>query len=222
MKLIVKMKRITFAFPVLAVLLSVLLAGCFKSYNEDDVGFAKIYIPQATLSGLDNSYSIPRGDFGVNTYYTGYYKDGSFNIALGVVRAGSFAVQKGFSVSVSISQDETTAYLAKMEENDEEAIQIPAGMYDFPGSVSVEAGTNTGTFYLSVNMSSLASQSALLKGEDGWKKLVLTVQISNPTEYELNDTNTSIVVIIDLNSVYWDNALTAGLPEGAVRTLFPL
>ena len=222
MKYIVKMKRTAFTFPALAVLLAVLLTGCFKSYNEDDVGFARIYIPQATITGLDNSYPVPRGAFGVNTSYTCFYKDGSLNIALGVVRSGSFAVQKAFSVSISMSQEETTDYLAKMEEDGEDAVQIPSGMYDLPGSVSVEAGKNTGTFYMSVNMNSLASQSALLMGDNEWKKLVLAVKISNPTEYELSDANTSIVVIIDLNSIHWDNAKTAGLAEGAVRTLFPL
>ena len=218
MEYIIKNKRTAFAFQVFAVLLAVLLAGCVKSYNEDDVGFAKIYIPQATITGLDNSYPIPRGAFGINTSYTCYYGDGKLNIALGVVRSGSFATQKGFSVNVAMSQEDTSEKLSKMAEDGDDAIQLPSGVYTIPGSVSVEAGKNTGTFYMSVDMRALASQSASIEGDGAWKKLALGVKISNPTEYELAEKNTSIVVVIDLNNDAWDKATG---PEKEVRTLFP-
>jgi hypothetical protein len=214
MEFIVKIKRIAFVFPVIALLLT----GCVKSYNEDDVGYGKIYIPQATITGLDNSYPVPRGAFGISTSYTCYYKDGILHIALGVVRSGSFASQKAFSVNVAMSQEETTAYIARLIANGDEVIQLPSGTYQLPGSVNVESGNNIGTYYMAVDMRALASQSASLEGNNKWKKLALAVQISNPTEYELSDKNTSVVVVIDLNSVHWNNA--SG-PESEVRTLFP-
>ena len=220
MKYIVKNQKTAFTFPILAVLLAVLLSGCIDSYNKDDFGLTKIYIPQATITGLDNSYPVPGGPIGRYTTYNCYYKDGNLYIALGVVRSGAIASQKGFSVNVAMSQEDADIKIAKMVEDGDDAIQIPSGTYSIPGSVSVEAGKNTGTFYISVDMRSLSSQSASLKGDDGWKQLVLGVKISNPTEYELADTNTSIAVVIDLNSVHWTNA--AGLPEGEIRTLFPL
>ena len=217
MKYIVKTNRIVFSFPALAVLFAVLLSGCLKSYNEDDiVGFTKVNIPQASITGLDNSYPIPLSAFGISTSYCGYYQDGKFNIALGVVRSGAIANQKGFSVNVAMSQEDTNAKLSKMAEDGDDAIQLPSGTYQIPGSATVAAGKNTGTFYMSVDMNALAAQKASIEGNGKWKKLVLGVRISNPTEYELGP-EASVVVVIDLNSGHWDTER----PEGAVRTLFP-
>jgi hypothetical protein len=55
-----------------------------------------------------------------------------------------------------------------------------------------------------------------------YQLLVLGLEIANPTEYELAESNTSVVIVLDLNSSEWDEALAKNLPEGGVRTLFPI
>lgn len=211
MKLIYKNRILLFAFTLLATM----LAGCEKGDSEKDYGFAKIYMPQATITGLDNSYPVPNNGtnpIGTSTKYNCFYADGILNINLGVVRAGSIADAKAFSVNVEISQDETDARITKL--GTAVAAQLPSEVYQLPASVNVEAGKNTGSFYLSVNLRQLALSSASLKGNHVWKKLVLGVKITNPTNYELSDKNTSVVTIIDLNSNSWDTV-------DDIRTLFP-
>jgi hypothetical protein len=216
MKSIFKRDKLLFAFTLLAIM----LVSCEKSDNEKDYGFPKVYIPQATITGLDNSYPIPNGPLGEYTTYNCFYKDGILNIVLGVVRAGSIADAKEFSVNVEIAQDETDLKILQLEESGNSALQIPSGLYQLPTNVVVEAGKNTGIFYLSVNLRELANSSGLLVDGNKWKMLVLAVKITNPSNYELADDNTSVVVIIDLNSEHWDN-IDEDAPESEVRTLFP-
>jgi hypothetical protein len=218
MKLIFRNNKLLFA---LTLLLAIMFTNCEESDSEKNIGFPKIYMPQATITGLDNSYPVPNGPFGESTSYNSFYKDGILNIALGVVRAGYIADAKGFSVNIEVSQDETNMKISQLEESGKTAIQIPSGIYQLPANVNVPAGSNTGTFYLSVNLRELANSSASLLNNDGWKMLVLAVKISNPTHYELSETNTSVVVIIDLNSEHWDN-VAEDAAESEVRILFPM
>lgn len=217
MKIIISNNKLLFAFTLL---LAIMFASCEESDSEKNIGFPKIYIPQATITGLDNSYPVPNGAFGQNTSYNCFYKDGILNVALGVVRSGYINNAKGFSVTVETSPDETAQKISQLEGNGDAAIQIPSGIYQLPAKVEVQAGNNTGTFYLPVNLRELADSSVSLSENDKWKKLVLGVKITNPTRYELSETNTSVLVIIDLNSDHWDN-VDADAAESEVRMLFP-
>lgn len=205
--------KISLCAIVLAAV-ALMSVSCEKGDSIKDVGYAKVYIPQATVTGLDNSYPIPLGPFGQNTTYSCNYENGILNIALGVVRSGYLNDQKAFSVSVAVDAAETNEKVANLGS----AVAIPSGAYTLPDKVQVESGKNTGTFYMGVNLRQLSSSAATLKDGGSWKKLVLSVRISNPTEYELADANTSVVVVVDLNSEYWD---AEGAPA-EVRTLFPL
>lgn len=217
MKTIISSNKLLFAFTLLLV---IMFASCKESDSEKDIGFPKIYIPQATITGLDNSYPIPNGAFGQNTSYNCFYKDGILNIALGVVRSGYINNAKGFSVTVETSPDEAARKVSQLEGNGDVAIQMPSGIYQLPANVEVQSGNNTGAFYLPINLRELANSSASLSEKNKWKKLVLGVKITNPTQYELSETNTSVVVIIDLNSEHWDN-VDADAAESEIRTLFP-
>ena len=85
---------------LLLIALTAGIAACSKEDATKDYGFAKVYIPQATVTGIDNSYPIPLGPFGQNSKYTCSYDaaSGKLDIALGVIRSGYFAVQKGYSL----------------------------------------------------------------------------------------------------------------------------
>ena len=199
-----------------------ILAGCEPSDAEKDYGFPKIYIPQATVTGLDNTYPIPNGPLDQNKSYVCYFENGKLNIALGVVRAGALADEKAFTVDLNISDTETERKIAEDEGKETPVAELPVNLCTIPDKISVKAGENTGTCYISVDLNALSSQTSSLLVDGIYKLLVLGLEISNPTEYELAETNTSVVIVLDLNSTEWDNAVTAGLPEGGVRTLFPL
>lgn len=199
-----------------------ILAGCEPSDANKDYGFPKIYIPQATVTGMDNSYPIPNGPLDQNKTYVCNFKEGKLNIALGVVRAGALAEEKAFSVDLKVSEEETAKKIAEYDANDTPAAELPAGVCTIPEKISVKEGENTGTCYVTVDLQSLSSQASTLLVDGKYKLLVLGLEIANPTAYELAETNTSVIIVLDLNSEEWDDALAKELPEGGVRTLFPL
>ena len=80
---------------------------------------------------------------------------------------------------------------------------------------------NTGTCYVAVDLQALAADRTTIMESDVYKQLVLGLEISNPTEYELAESNTSVIIILDLNSTNWDD-LSDETPESAVRKLFPI
>lgn len=199
-----------------------ILAGCEPSDANKDYGFPKIYIPQATVTGMDNSYPIPNGPLDQNKTYVCNFKDGKLNIALGVVRAGALAKEKAFTVDLKVCESETDRKIAELESNGTPAAELPVNLCTIPDKISVKEGENTGTCYVTVDLQELAKQASSLLVDSKYKSLVLGLEIANPTAYELAETNTKVIVVLDLNSEEWDDALTKKLPEGGVRTLFPL
>lgn len=208
-------------FLALAAVVS-LLAGCEPSDANKDYGFPLIYIPQATVTGMDNSYPIPNGPLDQNKTYVCNFKDGKLNIALGVVRAGAIADQKAFSVDLKVCESETERKIAEYDSKDTPAAELPVNMCTIPGKISVKQGNNTGTCYLTVDLQALSAQASSLLVDGQYKLLVLGLEIANPTEYELAESNTKVVIVLDLNSPEWDDAAEKKLPEGGVRTLFPI
>lgn len=203
-----------------AALMSAAFTGCEPTDANKDYGFPKIYIPQATVTGLDNTYPIPNGPFGQNVAYTCYFEDGKLNIALGVVRAGDLAHEDAFTVDLSVSQSETDRKLASYEEDGTPAMALPAELCTIPEKISVPEGDNTGTCYFSVDLEELAKRTSELVEGNQYRLLVLGLEISNPTAYQLSETNTSVVVVLDLNDTDWDN-VAENRPESEVRVLFP-
>lgn len=201
--------------------MAMVMTGCETSDANKDYGFPLVYIPQATITGLDNSYPIPNGPFGQNTKYTCNYKDGKLNIALGVVRAGKLADEKAFTVDLGVSEDETAKKVAELVGKETPAAALQASFYSIPEKISVPAGENTGTCYVSIDLQALSADKAAIMEGDVYKQLVLGLEISNPTEYELAETNTSVIIILNLNDSNWDG-LAEETPESAVRKLFPI
>lgn len=208
-------------YILLAAALS--FAACSPDDATRDYGFAKVYIPQATVTGLDNTYPIPLGAFYQNSVYTCSYDkaSGKLSIALGVIRSGYLAEQKAFSVSLAFSQSETDSKLDEYSGKGTPAQALPVDMCTIPSKIEVPAGSNGGTCTIDVDMKALALQKSSLWVTDSYKLLVLGLAISEPTEYELAEKNTSVVIVIDLNSSHWDT-VGADKPESEIRTLFPI
>ena len=131
---------------VLAIaVMAMTMVGCEPSDANKDYGFPLVYIPQATVTGLDNSYPIPNGPFGQNTKYTCNYKDGKLNSALGVVRAGKLAEEKAFTVDLGVSEAETSKKVQELIGKETPAVELPVSLCTIPEKISVPAGDNTGT-----------------------------------------------------------------------------
>ena len=172
------------------------LAGfyaCDKGAGTADYGFAYIYMPQATGSGgLDNNYYVPSGE-GAYTYN---FKVDSVNnelqIMLGVLRSGDVP-NSAYSVDIVALTDTTGQIISNgLVDN---GIAFPTSMYSLPQQVSVTANESGASFYMTVPVEALK--------DDNYtdKKLVLTVGLANPSKYELSSTNTSTVVILDVDAI---------------------
>ena len=207
------MKTLYKILPVLALVFA--FASCDENDATRDYGFAYVYIPQATVTGLDNSYPIPLGPLDQYTSYACKFDGatGRLDIEVGVIRSGYFAQQKGYSVDLGVSASETADKLAAYSEAGTPATELPAAVVTVPSKITVPDGQSGEGVYVSVDLNALALQKTSLWVTDKYKLLVLGLEISNPTEYELAENNTSVVIVLDLNSEYWGTD---------VRTLFPL
>ncbi|MBO4635140.1 MAG: hypothetical protein J5669_07190 [Bacteroidales bacterium] len=210
------------AFRIIVLAGVLALAACQKEDATKDYGFPKVYIPQATVTGIDNSYPVPQGPFYRNSVHTCSYDSasGKLEIILGVMRSGYFSNQQAYSVKLGVSAEETSRKLTELGAG---AAQLPQAVCDIPDRISVEAGTSGNTCCLGVDLKALSAQRASFYAGGAYKLLVLGLEISDlqgPADYTLADKNTSVVLVLDLGSEHWDNA-PADKPESKVRALFP-
>lgn len=207
------------------ILLAFAIVSCGTNDATADYGFPKVYIPQATVTGLDNSYPIPSGPFYRNSVYTCSYnkESGKLEIALGVIRSGHFAHQQAFSVDLGVSAAETARKLGEYAASGVAAAELPVSVCDIPGKISVSEGNSGGTCVIGVDLKALSAGRAGIYDSGQYKLLVLGLEISNLTgasDYSLADNYTSVVIVLDLGSAEWDN-VAADKPESEVRKLFP-
>lgn len=179
--------NITVFFAV-AALFIVTMNSCDKGYNSASFGYNYIYMPQATVSGgLNLNYPVPVGlDSATHNYQIDSINH-KVNVYLGVLVSGEQA-NTGFTVNVSVNNDTTNQIISGGTIAN--AILLPATMYVLPSSVTVPAGQHVGSFYLSIDAVALKAYSG--------KMALLTVQLSNPTNYVLNTALNKTVVIINV------------------------
>ena len=212
-------------FKTLLLILALVSVACRKEDANKDYGFPKVYIPQATVSGIDNTYLTPQGPFYRNSVYTCAYDrvSGKLEIVLGVIRSGYFAKQPAYSVSLGVSEAETSRKLEEYAKGGTPAAALPTSFCTIPGSISVPEGESGATCKVAVDLKALAGQRSSIYAGGQYKLLVLGLELSNlqgPAEYTLADQYTSVVVVLDLGSAHWDG-VDADKPESEVRKLFP-
>lgn len=212
---------------IILLTLALIAAGaCQKSDATKDYGFAKVYIPQAGVTGLDNSYPIPLGPFYQNRDYCCKYDPatGKLQIVVGVIRSGYFSQQQAYSVSLGLCKSETERKLAEYAAKEIPAVELASDYCTIPATIEVKQGQSGETCYVGVDLKALSLQRTALMSDGRYKLLVLGLeisQLSGPAEYELAAKNTSVVVVLDLNSQHWDT-VSSDKPESEVRNLFPL
>ena len=194
----------TIIITAVAVALSLGAVSCQKSDATKDYGFPVIYMPQATVTGLDNTYPVPGGPMSQNTSYNCNVKDGKLNVVVGVMRAGYIAGAKAFSVNLGVCPAETSRKLEEYAASGIAAMALPDGCCSVPAKIDVPAGESGATCYVSIDLSALAAHAGEIRTEEGSRLLVLGLEISNPTAYQLAEVNTSLVMVIDPDSEDWN------------------
>ena len=170
----------------MSVLCLFALASCAKGDGDKDYGVEKVYIPQSmTDGGITNVYNVPSGE-GEYTYNFEITSE-TVEVFLGVLRSGK-QTGSAFTVDVVVN-DETSAAMAVKYG----AEVMDPSYYTLPEKVSVDAGTNSKTFHLSLN-------KAALKEKAG-KKLVLCVGLANCTAYEISEKAAEVTVLVNVNAL---------------------
>ena len=172
-------------------LLFVLLSGCDK--KSTNYGLNVIYMPTSAVSGgLNLNYTVPAGLDSATYNFTKDSITNKVTVFLGVLVSGQKA-SHGFTVNVSVNKDTTNQIIASGSIAN--AMLLPDNLYTLPASVTVPANTNQASFALQIN-----DYNALKTACKG-KMALLTVVVSNPTFYSLNNLTNKTVVIIDVNKL---------------------
>lgn len=173
----------------LAAFASMVLLSC-----REDAGAvlapAKIYMPQVEVSGgaIGNTYRIPASGTSEKPDYVIDYEHNVLNVLLGVAHDG-IGVKDGFSVRVAAD----TEYTERACVGIGKGVVLPADTYSLPSEVSLEEGEREKTFSLSVDLNKLKQNYS------GYAacNLVLAVRISDPSRYELSESRSVTLVVID-------------------------
>ena len=181
------MKR--FFIIILSVLSVFLLAAsCEKADGEAEYGNLLVYIPQAMTNGtIDNIYDVPSGD--AEYTYNFRVQEGVVNVFLSVYRSGKIKAREVI-VDVIADLNSTAAQAEALG-----AETMPSSLYTLPAKAGVPAGVNSGSFYLAVPKASLMDET------HAGKIYVLCVRIANPSNYELNEDASEVVVRLDVDAL---------------------
>ena len=180
-------RNITYSILLLTAFVYI---SCQKGDNQKGWGLSKIYMPQASIKdgGITNNYAVPLNN-GINNYVIDSVKN-TIDIPLGVYRSGLEEL-KSYTVKVTTNVDTTNQIVAGGTISN--AVLLPADVYTLPSEVSVPDGQRETIFHLTIDRAKLIANY----GNYNNKKLLLTVRISNPSRYVLNQSISKTVIIIN-------------------------
>lgn len=167
---------------------AMIMISCEEDDNNKEWGYAKIYMPQASIlnGGLsNNNYPVPLNNNASTKNYKLDEANKILHVYLGVYRSGLEKLES-YSVQVAVDNAATAAYVVG---NSNRTI-LPSDAYTLPEIVTVPNGEREITFYLTVDLSKLGADFSS-------KSIVLVVGISNPNKYELNESLSKTTVIIN-------------------------
>ncbi len=182
------MKSYSFIFAAL-----LLLASCVKDTGIYDYGIDKVYMPQASIhnGGINNDYPVPINLGNGIENYTFDTTTKELKILLSVYKSGKDPAQS-FEVEVYADDDSTASAVSASGQRQ----ALPSDVYSLPSSVNVSQGTRESSFFLTVDVAKLIEEYP----DYSIKKLTLVVGIKNPTAYELNESLSRTVVLIDASA----------------------
>lgn len=173
------MKKINSTYIILISLIALFTTSCVESDNDKEWGIPLIYMPQANYY----PYSIPNDgtDLQLNKNYRIDLEENVLHIFLGVYRSGLQNLEE-YSVNVKVTD--------LIESN---VTMLPADKFTVSEKITCPAGERDVTFYLSVDLDFIKSHSGTNYG--------LTILISDPTKYELNEDLSSTYVFINTSDL---------------------
>ena len=168
--------------------------ACKKSGSELQYGYSKIFMPQAVAqSGLtNNNYNVPMGTDSTTFNYILDPANNKIMVKLGAAVSGN--TTDGFTVNVNVKNDTIQTLLANGT-LDATSMVMPASMYTIPSQVQVPKGKINSPFYLTLDANQLKSSAY------AGKKLCLWVNISNPTNYTLDSSESGTLIILNVNDM---------------------
>lgn len=176
---------------VIALLLLTMALACACEDDADKKwGIAKIYMPQSSIlnGGINHHYPVPLNNNAATDNYIIDEETGTLQIVLGVYRSGLEELD-AYSVKVSADAGATAELITSVNRG----VILPADVYTLPEKISVSIGSREAIFCLSVDLNKLIADYAELAN----KKLCLSVAISEPDRYELNESLCRTDIIID-------------------------
>jgi len=183
------------ALFLLSLITVATLYSCKKDDSKIPYGISMIYMPQAIINsgGVDNTYPVPMGsDSSTYNYYLDE-KSSRLNVILGAMLSGP--ATGAYSVDIQVNND-TIQQLFDTKVLDTALYQLmPAAMYTIPAKLDVLQGERSGTFDLGIDIGQLKSDTY------AGKYLVLAVKLANPTQYTLNTSISTTIVVVDVNSL---------------------
>lgn len=178
------MKRMILGF----LLLAGILVACEKNDKDTAFGTATIYMPQATAGGR---YTVPSG---LDSATRNYNIDatGKVNVILGASRSGLQGAG-GYAVSVTADADTVAQLITAKILDPAKYVVMPNGLFTLPASLSVPAGKNEGSFYMTMD-------KAALKNYAG-KTLVMGVELGNASAYPLQAGLNKVIVMVEVDKL---------------------
>ncbi|RYY23802.1 MAG: DUF5013 domain-containing protein [Chitinophagaceae bacterium] len=187
--------KLTYNRTIIFIFISFLFVACTKSASEEEYGFSKIYMPQAILKsgGTDNNFPVPSGVDSSTRNYIVDKPGKKVHILLGTYLSGP--ADGAYAVDVAVNSDTVQQMLSNGTYNPTLYREMPASMYSLPSRIEVGSGKKGGAFNVSLSIDQLKLQ------EYAGKFLLLAVKIANPTQYELNTSLSTTIIVLNVDAL---------------------
>jgi hypothetical protein len=186
------MRHILLKTVVVLTAMAGLFSACEEGDGDKDYGFAYIYMPQAAsiTAGIDTYYAVPQG---ATEHVYNFSVDGDrLNVFLSVLRSGKLSNAE-YSVDVLVQEEQAHSFVeSDVLAND---MVMPPDIYTLPEKVTVSGDKDGAAFYLAIDVPALSNPDFT------GKSLVISVAIANPTKFELAASNTSVMLVLDVDSI---------------------
>lgn len=171
-----------------------IIAGSYSCKSDEDNDFqsynlGKIYMPQAVVisNEVNYNYEIPAPIGSEEIRYTLDENSNTLKIKLGVKHDGADALAYEVAVTPDIANSELFAATLT------NGIALDSKYYILPSKVNVDEGHKETEFSLDIDLNKLTTDYS--RNVD--IQFVLSIRISESSEYEINSDRNHVIVIID-------------------------